>query len=112
MRDSSSVLSVSTGVGGSISSIISHSGQPTEESLVASYDLFRNCAASTSVGTSSLDQSSYTLNEIDDFDFPPWLDSAATNGVVIPSPTDHQVDAMRIDTSRAQNGMLREPSSE
>lgn len=114
MRGSSSALSVgSSGVGGSTSSILSHevySGQPTDETLV-NYDLFRSRAASTSVVTSSLNRSSPTLDQFDDFDFPPWVEGA-TNGVAIPSDILDRTDQMRIDPTRGPNGLPREIKQE
>ncbi|GMR53517.1 hypothetical protein PMAYCL1PPCAC_23712, partial [Pristionchus mayeri] len=116
MRGSSSALSVSSsGVGGSTSSMLSHevySGQPTDESLVA-YDLFRGRAASTSVVSSSLNRSSPTLDQFEDFDFPPWVDSSgATTAVAIPSDILDRTDQMRIDPTRGPNGLPREIKQE
>nr|AGA16632.1 forkhead transcription factor DAF-16 [Pristionchus pacificus] len=118
LRGSSSALSVSSsGVGGSSSSILSHdvySGQPNDDSLVSNYDLFRTRAASTSVVTgSSLNRSSPTLDQFDDFDFPPWVDSSgATNAVAIPSDILDRTDQMRIDALRGANGLPREIKQE
>ncbi|GMT28375.1 hypothetical protein PFISCL1PPCAC_19672 [Pristionchus fissidentatus] len=115
IRNAGSSLSVSSsGVGGSTSSILSHDVYPgqNDDSLAGAYDIFRSRAASTSIVTSSLNRSSPTMDQFDDFDFPPWVDSASTNPVAIPSDILDRTDQMRIDPSRGPNGLAREIKQE